>query len=226
MKVTPTSIPEVLVFEPHVFGDDRGFFYESFNARQFAQTDRRTRPISSRITIRVRRRTCCAACITRSASRRENWCGSCPVRCSTWWSTSAARRRSSAAGSASSCRPKTGASCGCRPASRMASWSPATAPNACTRPPITGRPSTNARSCGTTRRWPSTGRLRASRCCRARTARAAAGRRRSLPMKILLTGASGQVGYELERSLQGLGEVIAVRPRAAWTCPTWTRCAT
>src|SRR6478609_4062793 len=29
-------------------------------------------------------------------------------------------------------------------------------------------------------------------------------------MKILLTGASGQVGYELERSLQGLGEVIAV----------------
>lgn len=30
------------------------------------------------------------------------------------------------------------------------------------------------------------------------------------PIKILLTGASGQVGYELERSLQGLGEVIAV----------------
>jgi dTDP-4-dehydrorhamnose reductase len=29
-------------------------------------------------------------------------------------------------------------------------------------------------------------------------------------MKILLTGASGQVGYELERSLQGLGDVIAV----------------
>lgn len=35
MKVTPTSIPEVLVFEPKVFGDDRGFFYESFNARAF-----------------------------------------------------------------------------------------------------------------------------------------------------------------------------------------------
>lgn len=30
------------------------------------------------------------------------------------------------------------------------------------------------------------------------------------PVKILLTGASGQVGYELERSLQGLGEVVAV----------------
>lgn len=37
MKVTPTSIPDVLVFEPKVFGDDRGFFYESFNARIFAE---------------------------------------------------------------------------------------------------------------------------------------------------------------------------------------------
>ena len=37
MKVTPTSIPEVLVFEPTVFGDDRGFFYESYNARQFSE---------------------------------------------------------------------------------------------------------------------------------------------------------------------------------------------
>lgn len=37
MKVTPTSIPEVLVLEPQVFGDDRGFFFESFNARRFEQ---------------------------------------------------------------------------------------------------------------------------------------------------------------------------------------------
>ncbi len=37
MKVTPTSMPEVLVLEPTVFGDDRGFFYESFNARLFSQ---------------------------------------------------------------------------------------------------------------------------------------------------------------------------------------------
>ncbi len=37
MKVTPTAIPEVLVFEPQVFGDDRGFFFESFNARRFEQ---------------------------------------------------------------------------------------------------------------------------------------------------------------------------------------------
>lgn len=37
MKVTPTAIPEVLILEPKVFGDARGFFMESFNARTFAE---------------------------------------------------------------------------------------------------------------------------------------------------------------------------------------------
>ena len=35
MRATPTAIPEVLILEPKVFGDDRGFFFESFNARAF-----------------------------------------------------------------------------------------------------------------------------------------------------------------------------------------------
>jgi dTDP-4-dehydrorhamnose 3,5-epimerase len=35
MKVTPTSIPDVLIIEPKVFGDTRGFFYESFNQAAF-----------------------------------------------------------------------------------------------------------------------------------------------------------------------------------------------
>ena len=35
MKVTPTAIPEVLIIEPKVFGDSRGFFYESFNQKYF-----------------------------------------------------------------------------------------------------------------------------------------------------------------------------------------------
>ncbi len=35
--VTPTAIAEVLILEPKVFGDARGFFFESFNARDFAQ---------------------------------------------------------------------------------------------------------------------------------------------------------------------------------------------
>ena len=35
MKVINTSIPEVIIFEPKVFGDDRGFFLESFNQQVF-----------------------------------------------------------------------------------------------------------------------------------------------------------------------------------------------
>ena len=35
--VTPAAVPDVLILEPKVFGDARGFFYESFNARDFAQ---------------------------------------------------------------------------------------------------------------------------------------------------------------------------------------------
>jgi dTDP-4-dehydrorhamnose 3,5-epimerase len=35
MKVTQTAIPEVLIIEPKVFGDSRGFFYESFNQKAF-----------------------------------------------------------------------------------------------------------------------------------------------------------------------------------------------
>jgi dTDP-4-dehydrorhamnose 3,5-epimerase len=37
MKVTPTAIPDVLVLEPRVFGDERGFFLESFNERVFRE---------------------------------------------------------------------------------------------------------------------------------------------------------------------------------------------
>ena len=37
MKVTPTSVPEVLILEPRVFEDPRGFFFESYNQRVFKQ---------------------------------------------------------------------------------------------------------------------------------------------------------------------------------------------
>jgi dTDP-4-dehydrorhamnose 3,5-epimerase len=36
MKVVPTELPEVLVIEPRVHGDSRGFFYESFQAQRYA----------------------------------------------------------------------------------------------------------------------------------------------------------------------------------------------
>jgi dTDP-4-dehydrorhamnose 3,5-epimerase len=35
MRITPTDFPEVLIVEPSVFGDTRGFFYESFNKKAF-----------------------------------------------------------------------------------------------------------------------------------------------------------------------------------------------
>jgi len=35
LKIIPTSIPDVLILEPTVFGDDRGFFFESFNQAWF-----------------------------------------------------------------------------------------------------------------------------------------------------------------------------------------------
>ncbi len=36
MNIAKTTIPDVLLIEPNVFGDDRGFFFESFNEKQFA----------------------------------------------------------------------------------------------------------------------------------------------------------------------------------------------
>jgi dTDP-4-dehydrorhamnose 3,5-epimerase len=35
MIFTPTAIPDVIIIEPTVFGDDRGFFFESFSERAF-----------------------------------------------------------------------------------------------------------------------------------------------------------------------------------------------
>ncbi|QRX81005.1 dTDP-4-dehydrorhamnose 3,5-epimerase [Glaciimonas sp. PAMC28666] len=37
MHIQTTDIPDVLIIEPKVFGDDRGFFYESFNERSFQE---------------------------------------------------------------------------------------------------------------------------------------------------------------------------------------------
>lgn len=35
MRAIPTAIPEVMIFEPRVFGDARGFFFESFQQKEF-----------------------------------------------------------------------------------------------------------------------------------------------------------------------------------------------
>ena len=40
MKVTATAIPDVLIIEPKLFSDERGFFYESFNQKAFNEATR------------------------------------------------------------------------------------------------------------------------------------------------------------------------------------------
>ena len=37
MKATPLRIPDVMILEPRIFGDERGFFFESFNQKAFEQ---------------------------------------------------------------------------------------------------------------------------------------------------------------------------------------------
>ena len=37
MNITPTNIPDVLIIEPKVFGDERGFFMETYNQQTFAE---------------------------------------------------------------------------------------------------------------------------------------------------------------------------------------------
>ena len=37
MEIIPTSIPGVVIIEPRVFGDSRGYFYESFSDREFRE---------------------------------------------------------------------------------------------------------------------------------------------------------------------------------------------
>lgn len=44
MKAIAQSIPDVILIEPRVFGDDRGFFYESFNQQAFAEATGVTLP--------------------------------------------------------------------------------------------------------------------------------------------------------------------------------------
>src|SRR5687767_7731736 len=55
MKATPTLIPDVLLVEPDVFGDARGFFYESWNQRRFdAAVGREVRFVQDNHSLSVR----------------------------------------------------------------------------------------------------------------------------------------------------------------------------
>ena len=64
VKVIETDLPGCLVIEPRVFGDERGFFFESFNARSAAPSSASTCAFVQGNVSSLRSAACCAACIT------------------------------------------------------------------------------------------------------------------------------------------------------------------
>lgn len=82
-EVTLTDLPEVLVLEPKVFGDDRGFFFESYNQREFQQATGLD-VTSFRTTTANPPTVFCAVCITKFSIRKESWFGLHKARCLMW----------------------------------------------------------------------------------------------------------------------------------------------
>ncbi|SMG63761.1 dTDP-4-dehydrorhamnose 3,5-epimerase [methanotrophic bacterial endosymbiont of Bathymodiolus sp.] len=72
MKIIQTNIPDVIILEPKVFGDSRGFFFESFNQQAFNNATgldvQFVQDNHSRSTKGVLR-----GCITKFNSRKVNW---------------------------------------------------------------------------------------------------------------------------------------------------------
>ena len=152
-----SALPDVLIIEPRVFGDERGFFFESYNRRALADAgidaefvqdnhSRSRRGVLRGLHYQIEQRAGQAGARDRRRGVRRR-------------RRHAQRaRRPSRAGSASRCRRRTSACSGFRRDSRTASWCCPTAPSFSTRPPTTGIPSTSARCCGTIPRSASNGR--------------------------------------------------------------------
>ena len=151
MKVVRTSIPELLILEPRVFGDARGFFMESFNVRTFAE-------VTGLETDFVRdnhsrsQHACCAACTISSGRRRASWCAWPAGGCSTWRSTCVAVRPLSGAGRGRAVRGQPSAVLGAAGLCPLDSWCSPKPPTFSTRRPTTTPPSTSAALPGTIHR--------------------------------------------------------------------------
>ena len=121
MKVTRTAIPDVMLIEPRVFGDARGFFYESFNERAFAEaTGVQTTFVQDNHSKSVQG-------VLRGLHYQIEQPQGKLVRVpsaafSTWRSICAARRQRLANGSVPCCPPRTKPSSGCHPVLAMVLW--------------------------------------------------------------------------------------------------------
>ena len=219
MKVTPTAIPDVRLIEPQVFSDDRGFFFESWNARAFAAAGVDAAFVQDNHS-RSRRG------VLRGLHYQIEHAQGKLVRCVAGevFDVAVDLRRSVAdvrpLGRRRAVGATTGGCSGSRPASRTASSSCPRAPTSSTRRPTTGIPEHERtllwNDPALAIAWP---RRRARRHREGRRGHAARGGRR-LPVDrapreamrrptILVTGAAGQVGFELVRLLAPHGDVVA-----------------
>lgn len=88
MKATRLAIPDVVLIEPKVFGDARGFFFESFNQKAFNEATGTNHQFVQDNHSRSAKG-CCAVCTTRSSNLRASWCVWCVGWCLMWRWTSA-----------------------------------------------------------------------------------------------------------------------------------------
>jgi hypothetical protein len=72
LQATPTAIPDVLILEPKVFGDNRGWFTESFNAHDFAKATILMWSLC-KTTTPSRGSGLCGDCIISSSIPKANW---------------------------------------------------------------------------------------------------------------------------------------------------------
>ena len=79
MNVIKTKLKDCVIIEPKVFGDERGFFLETFQADRYADLAGITCPLS-RIITRAHQKVYCVGCTFKKLNLRENWLGWFEVR--------------------------------------------------------------------------------------------------------------------------------------------------
>ena len=90
IKVTPCDIDGLYVIEPKVFGDERGYFVETYNKQEFAANGLDMEFVQDNQS--KSKKECCVDCIFRSNIHRGSLSGYCPGRCLMWqWISGRAR---------------------------------------------------------------------------------------------------------------------------------------
>jgi hypothetical protein len=149
MKTTPLAIPGVMLLEPKVFSDDRGFFFESFNHERFETA------IGRSVTFVQDNHSCSSKQVLRGLHYQIRQPQGKLIR--------VVRGEVFDVAVVRYFRQRTSTNSGFRKGLLMVSSSCRTRPSASTKPPATMRRSTNAALSGTTRRSVSSGLSRAHR---------------------------------------------------------------